>query len=243
MITVRLLRYSIADGAHNMAADELLLEGALNGVATLRFYGWSQPTVSLGYFQSHRVHSGDVLLSSLPFVRRPTGGATLVHHHELTYAIALPAALAMPNQGAWPTRMHRLIARALLELGIDSRVSEPATGRPRGRNLCFEQQSSGDLLVGTDKVVGSAQRKRRGALLQHGAVLLARSAFTPSLLGIVELAGRALDREHLQEAIVLELCRSTGWKCEAVDMTEFERLREEELVRTKYGALSWNCKR
>ena len=50
-IIVRVLPFAVADGPHNMAADEVLLEGALAGVASLRCYGWTTPTVSLGYFQ------------------------------------------------------------------------------------------------------------------------------------------------------------------------------------------------
>ena len=100
MSVVRLLPFAEAGGAHNMAADETLLEAAGAGQASLRFYGWSAPTVSLGYFQPHNVHISDPLLANLPYVRRPTGGATLVHHHEMTYALALPAesAVAKPRR-------------------------------------------------------------------------------------------------------------------------------------------------
>src|SRR5262245_26530345 len=89
--TIRLLPYAIADGPHNMAADETLLEGAGRGVASLRFYGWSEATLSLGYFQPARRRFDAERLASLPFVRRPSGGDALVHHHELTCALALPA--------------------------------------------------------------------------------------------------------------------------------------------------------
>ncbi len=88
---VRLLPFATADGPHNMAADESLLEAAIAGAASLRFYGWSVPTLSLGYFQPQSVRLADSRLTGLPWVRRPTGGAALVHHHELTYAVALPA--------------------------------------------------------------------------------------------------------------------------------------------------------
>src|SRR5205814_9219218 len=87
----RLLPYAVADGPHNMAADEVLLESAAAGIASLRFYGWSEATLSLGYFQPERLRHEDERLTGLPYVRRPSGGATLVHHHEVTYALALPA--------------------------------------------------------------------------------------------------------------------------------------------------------
>ena len=87
---IRLLPFAIADGVTNMAADEVMLRSAADGIASLRFYGWAQATVSLGYFQSHVANRADPKLGALPWVRRPSGGATLVHHHALTYALALP---------------------------------------------------------------------------------------------------------------------------------------------------------
>src|ERR1043166_1816340 len=84
--SIRLLPASGATGPTNMACDETLVHSAADGIASLRFYTWTTATVSLGYFQSHAVRLTDPLLANLPFVRRPSGGATLVHHHELTYA-------------------------------------------------------------------------------------------------------------------------------------------------------------
>src|SRR5947207_4428455 len=100
-----------------MAADEALLQSALAGKPSLRLYGWSEPTVSLGYFQPEAVRREDPRLAQLPYVRRPSGGGTLVHHHEVTYALALPPG---PNwqSGAgkhlqfWLWRMHEIIAAA-----------------------------------------------------------------------------------------------------------------------------------
>src|SRR5947209_7466749 len=72
MNTVRLLPFAAADGPRNMAADEVLLEAAVGGGASLRFYGWSEPTLSLGYFQPQSVRLSDPRLAGLPWVRRPT---------------------------------------------------------------------------------------------------------------------------------------------------------------------------
>ena len=71
-VRCRLLPFAVADGARNMATDETLLESAVAGVASLRLYGWSQATVSLGYFQPEMVRRTE-LLAPLPFVRRPSG--------------------------------------------------------------------------------------------------------------------------------------------------------------------------
>src|SRR5437762_6826079 len=102
--SIRLLPAQNADGATNMAADETLLHSAASAVASLRFYTWTTATLSLGYFQPHAVRLSDPLLVELPFVRRPSGGATLVHHHEVTYALALPPHLQSGEP--WLRRMH-----------------------------------------------------------------------------------------------------------------------------------------
>src|SRR5204863_1172395 len=101
-----------------MAADEVLLHAAAGGIASLRFYGWTRPTLSLGYFQPAAVRLNDPLLAPLPWVRRSTGGATLVHHHELTYAFALPPGLPWQPKGSWMLRMHRIIKFALESAGL-----------------------------------------------------------------------------------------------------------------------------
>src|SRR5262245_37769230 len=169
------------DGPANMAADEVLLRSAANGQASLRFYGWTEPTLSLGYFQPAARRLEDPLLRDLPFVRRPTGGEALVHHHELTYCLAVPSQQARPSL-PW-LAMHEVIVAALAELGITARpritpppgplpeaergrkttcappllAGEGAGGRGLSRPfsgfLCFKHITAGDLIVNGAKVV------------------------------------------------------------------------------------------
>ena len=98
-----------------MALDEVLLEGAILGEASLRFYQWREPTVSLGYFQPYAAAAG---LAGLPLVRRPTGGDLLVHHHELTYTLALAALAA---------RIASALSLAALAVRIASALALAAT--------------------------------------------------------------------------------------------------------------------
>jgi lipoate-protein ligase A len=267
----------MADGPHNMAADEVLLEAAAAGVASLRLYGWTTATLSLGYFQPECLRLSDSLLAPLPFVRRPSGGDTLVHHHELTYAIGLPAGLPWQGRQPWLCRMHQIISEALGELGVSAQVFHPAGAAPlrasdtachlaeapaRARDaplparrfglvrggalpgpLCFHHFTSGDLLIGSAKVVGSAQRRRRGALLQHGGILLAGSPYTPSLPGIHELTGHNLTVNTVCAAIVDFFARRTGWSLTPGEWSATEHGRLEALVAGKYTQASWNQKR
>jgi hypothetical protein len=179
-------------------------------------------------------------------VRRPTGGATLVHDNELTYALAVPAGPPwQPGDepvASWLHRMHRIIAAALNELGVPARAC-PGEDRPLAGTLCFQHLTAGDLVIGTTKVVGSAQRRQRSALLQHGAILLAASPHTPVLPGILELSPRSPTSPALAAALERVLARETGWDLIPADWAASERRRIDELVAGKYAQDAWNCKR
>jgi lipoyl(octanoyl) transferase len=231
----------VADGPTNMATDEALLKSAHRNVAFLRFYGWSVPAVSLGYFQKESVRHDDPLLAALPVVRRPSGGSMLVHHHELTYALIVPAE---PRQrhDLWPRRMHEVIAAALAALGIRARLFEPAGPNSFEGSLCFHHFAPGDVVVGSAKVVGSAQRRHHGALLQHGGILLGQSLHAPSLPGIQELTGRVVTPQCLQDAVAQHFVAVQGTAMDVGDLnTQQQAIRQ--LVETKYCTPGWNYRR
>lgn len=239
----RQLPFSTADGFHQMAADETMLHSAVAGVASFRLYCWSEATVSLGYFQPERLRFQDSRLTSLPFVRRPSGGDTLVHHHELTYAIALPAGLPWQTRESWACRMHGIIAAASHSLGISAQAAACEDISWFDGLLCFQHITAADLRIGSAKVVGSAQRRQRGALLQHGAILLATSPHTPHLPGIEELTGKTISAAEMSQALCTEFIQQTGWNLIEDDWTHAERAHWYELVVHKYSSESWNRKR
>jgi lipoate-protein ligase A len=244
MPQIRLLPFASADGPTNMAVDEVLLEAAASGTASLRFYTWDPPTLSLGYFQLESARHAFPHLAKLPFVRRASGGSTLVHHHELTYALALPAGLPWQQRGeSWVCRMHRIIVAALEVLAGVACECVGSEERKLGEVLCFLQHTPGDVILKGHKIVGSAQRKQRGAMLQHGGVLSARSEHIPGLPGLRELAGVSLSYPDLASAILRQFRAETGWMAEACDLIPAERQRAHELAETKYGSREWNEKR
>src|SRR4051812_35035035 len=122
--TVRLLRLESLPGPANMAADEAMLLAAAAGTASLRFYTWAEPTLSLGYFQPAAARGSDPRLTELPWVRRASGGAALVHHHEVTYALALPPGRPwqVPGGESWACRFHHVVTRALTPFGAATRA-------------------------------------------------------------------------------------------------------------------------
>lgn len=231
-------------GSYAMASDELLLELAEKGICAVRFYTWAEPTVSLGYFQSASLLANSKELKTLPWVRRATGGEALVHHHELTYALGLPLIIAGQKSTLWQEKMHLIIQKALLLLG----VSLPEINLPEQRNdpsnlLCFHHHAPQDLIINRHKVVGSAQRKKKRGVIQHGGILLAQSIYTPSLPGILELSGIKLCPEELSSIIVNECRDALGWAFKASVWAPEEKARIQHFRKHRYADAGWNNKR
>ncbi|MBI4719195.1 MAG: lipoate--protein ligase family protein [Planctomycetes bacterium] len=177
---IRVLSDPASDGPANMARDEALLEcvGRRAAPPTLRLYQWDPPTVSLGYFQPYAEFAAlPPPAGSLAVVRRLTGGGAILHDQELTYSLVLPANHALLSTG--PRRlyelMHEAVAAALSGLGVSAAPCGQSddSSPTRGPFFCFARRHACDLLVGEAKIAGSAQRRTRQAVLQHGSIVLA----------------------------------------------------------------------
>ena len=166
-------------GAANMALDEALMARArASGEAVLRVYQWAAPTLSFGRNQTARgaYDAARAAERGVDVVRRPTGGRALLHHREVTYSVTAPATDAEPLGAAY-ARINRLLLDGLRRLGVpDARLAAPAGRSPLpGAAPCFETPTAGELVAGGGagaKLVGSAQYRERGALLQHGSILV-----------------------------------------------------------------------
>ena len=185
-------------GAWNMAVDAALLEEALSsGTTFIRLYRWAEATISLGYFQKPEEHSADLRFRHLPCVRRLSGGGAILHDHEQTYSCVLPPGHHLAEQ---PSVLYRLMHSVVIELLNDRGVElSPRGYDSRNRTepfLCFLREASPDLVLHGHKVLGSAQRRRRGAVLQHGSLLLGSSASAHELLGLSELVPACEWSEH-----------------------------------------------
>lgn len=245
MLEMRLLPTLAASGPEQMARDEALLESAADqGVVSFRFYRWSEPTLSLGYFQGAGDRTGE--LASLAWVRRASGGAAILHHspHELTYSFALPAAAAtIPVGESWICRVHYAIRDCLKAMGVRTRAVVCGEEQKLGEFLCFLHHTPGDLVLDGSKVVGSAQRKQRGAILQHGTILLSTSAYTPQLPGLADLAGIGIDESEFMAGIRSELGRQLGWSYVEGDWTADELVEARRIKSEKYRSRDWNERR
>lgn len=171
----RLVQDGGAAGPWNMAVDEALLQGqALAGAQpVLRFYGWEPACLSLG-----RLQPWDEAYQRMgtEVVRRPTGGRAVWHQHEVTYSIAARLE-QLPSRGNSVSEVYQVLNRGLLnglaQLGV---VVEAASGsgaskadRPAN---CFSTGATCDGAVDGKKLLGAAQLRQGGAVLQHGSLLL-----------------------------------------------------------------------
>lgn len=243
----RLIVDAGASGAWQMAVDEVLLETAAGGGGpSLRFYGWSEPTLSLGYFQRFEDARRHPPSRDCPRVRRQTGGGAILHDHELTYSLALPEThrLAVRATQLYEA-VHEALRRALDDFGIAAALrADDDEGRTGGEPfLCFQRRTRYDVLVGTTKVCGSAQRRRRGAILQHGSLLLAQSSKAPELPGIRELAGKEVERESFVESWGAQLSAGLGLALFAAPLAVAELDAVRRLAIEKYGTARWNERR
>jgi lipoate-protein ligase A len=255
-LSCHILTYEISSGPVNMALDEALLDRVASqpDAAFLRTYGWSNPTLSLGYFQSQCQATAEARWRSVPMVRRATGGGAIWHHHEVTYAVVLPAhhRLARPSTALYQT-VHAAILDVLRAQGLSPfrrASSEPAPEQPgdassRPPFLCFTDRDPEDIVTDGFKVVGSAQRRRAGAILQHGSILLRQSDRTPELRGVCDLADVPEDPRFWSGPIERGIMMALDLAPAPLDPPAYALLRYHalDLEQTVYGDPAWTARR
>jgi lipoate-protein ligase A len=193
----------VEDGARNMALDEAAMEGARRGAVVFRTYGWDPECVSLGRNQPTAGELGGRPLTTfepgVDVVRRPTGGRAVFHGPEITYAFIAPERL-LGGPKAIYRAVHAALADTLRALGVP--LDEPGCqteagpgGPPLDLDECFISPAPGEITAGGRKLVGSAQWRHRGAVLQHGSLLLTNRQERASVGG--EGGGRAIALDEL----------------------------------------------
>lgn len=173
----RFIDCDINNGYFNMAVDEVLSYRVSKGdsIPILRFYRWDPPCLSLGYFQDAQkeINFEGLKKHKIDLVRRLTGGRAVLHDIEITYSIIIPLKYDwIPNS---INESYRIISLALLEglkkLGINASLSKKISGKiPHTSSACFDAPSSYELIANEKKIIGSAQKRFNGILLQHGSI-------------------------------------------------------------------------
>ena len=217
-----------SSGIFNMSMDAALLQLAAERERSIvRIYQWSEPTVTLGYFQG----AGQAVESpfpGLPVVRRLSGGGAILHDQELTYSLVLPASHPARQEpsGVYST-VHQAIIQLLSNAGVpcqlrsefeamNSHTTVSNTANVAEPFLCFLRKNANDIVHASGhKIVGSAQRRRKGVTLQHGSIILKASRMVPQVPGIKELEPNFLDedfRHSLPGIIARSISHSTNFR-------------------------------
>ena len=171
----RLLLAEPRSGAENMARDSALqARAARTGETVFSIYSWTRPTLSFG---RHQPATGlydieKIRSANVDVVRRPTGGRAILHDHEVTYSVTAPLKDAAPLRETY-SRINRILLDGLGRLGVGVELASPKerAAAPSMRP-CFETPGEGELVAQGSKLVGSAQWRDEGALLQHGSILV-----------------------------------------------------------------------
>jgi len=267
MTTWRLLTTRPTHGAWNMAADEAILEqiGRGTSLPTLRLYAWDPACLSLGHAQPFADVDSERLRShGWEVVRRLTGGRAILHTDELTYSVIAPqdeprvAGSILESY----SRLAVALMRAVHDLGLPVEMKE-GKADPDGKSnpVCFEVPSTYEITVGGKKLIGSAQARRKGGVLQHGSLPLhgdlsrivqalvfeeesdrerAAQRLLERATTVESVLGRVVDWETAAEAFVLAFEAELGIELESGGMSETEISRTDELVREKYDHPNWN---
>lgn len=233
-----------------MAVDEALLEGAGPEQApTLRFYTWAEPTLSLGYFQEHEHRQAHSPSQCCTLVRRASGGGAILHHLELTYSYVVPMRSRFSDDPLflYDTFHDSLIETLKEEWGVSAEryvplasIGHVATPEPF---LCFERRAAGDVICQGKKICGSAQRRGRSAVLQHGSVLLQQSPYTPELPGILELTGVLIPLNELWQRWAKRLALHLNAEFVPGVLSQEEREESQRIADQKFSSLDWTHRR
>ncbi len=258
--TWRLLNTGHLDGATNMAIDEAVSRAVQANLVppTLRFFGWNPACLSLGQAQPGTDVDREVCRAlGVDVVRRPTGGRAILHTDELTYSVI--ASDTEPRVvGSIVDSYRRLsegLLRGLMLMGVPTQQAELPDGHDRDAGpVCFEVPSNYEIVFGGKKLVGSAQMRKAGVVLQHGTLPLhgdiARISnclvSKPDVdrvrqrAATVEAAiGRVIDFEDAARWMAQGMAETLNLDLQVGELVEQERAWADDLRRKKYAADEW----
>jgi lipoyl(octanoyl) transferase len=268
----RLLRSPFADGPLNMAVDEAILQSLADGhgTPTLRFFGWQPPCLSLGYAQAAAEVAADRLAAhGYDLVRRPTGGRAILHTDELTYSVIAP--MNEPRVMGGVLESYQQLSAGLLaglqRLGLGVRADKKYDGSEALAKgpVCFEVPSNYEITVANGatprKLLGSAQVRKRGVVLQHGTLPLtgdlgricdvlvfssdearqaARARLQERAATVAEVLGEAVTWARAAEALADGFASVLNLELVEAPLSEREDALAHQLRDEKYATAAWN---
>ncbi len=229
-----------------MAVDEAMMEACIidGGLPTLRVYGWTPPALSLGYFQKEHDFRKLPEYSGVDIVKRLTGGGAIFHNNELTFSV-----VCRTGTGVLPEdvcQSYEAVCEAIVcgldMIGVNAHIrgkkappNPVANAEKYSPYLCFEKPSRYDVVINGQKIAGSAQRRKKTALLHHGSIPIKprRAAGSTSA---EEAAGKIMTFQEVKNAFVDGFAQSFESVFFEEDLTPAELRLVRELIRNKYNS-------
>jgi len=264
----RVIKSPPASAEYNMALDEAFLFSTSQFLSppTLRLYSWHPPAISIGYAQKiNDVDPSALAKNQWGLVRRPTGGKAILHIDELTYSITAP--LNDPIMAGSLLESYRRISAALQKslefLGISTSADHQYSNESGQKNIdavCFKTPSNYEITWKGKKLIGSAQARKAGGVLQHGSLPLfgdlaritkvlnyasqndrdtAAQQTLDRAVTLEEAAGHPITWEQVSEALIAGFSSQFGIQLMLDEPTQNELAEAEKLVQTKYASSSW----
>lgn len=253
----RLLNMEANPAAMNMAIDESILlaqKGQPN--PTLRFYEWSSPAFSFGYFQNiaSEVDVEACRADGIELVKRMTGGGTVVHGWELTYTLVLPRGAAEMDISEAYQRIGQSLAKAFQKLGVPAQCY---AARPDSSeavpNICLTNPAEHDVMSDDKKLAGVSVRRTRDGIMFQGYIsldippsfILNRVSKDPEVQQSVREKSTAIniDGHFIKRDALIQAVSETfeiGIAFNSGKLSSMERVEAETLVETKYATAAWN---
>jgi lipoate-protein ligase A len=213
--------------AFNMALDEVLLETAPQaGRPVLRFYGWTQPAATFGYFQ--KIAALELATPLRPLVRRTTGGGLVPHDRDWTYSLAIPPSHGWHDLPAAQSyeRIHQWIQSAFQRLGLTTGLAPSCRKELPGQ--CFAGHEKSDLLWQGRKIAGAAQRRSKTGLLIQGSV---------------QPPSGSLLRDDWEAAMLEAATQAWHVRWEWLLPSTDRLAHARELAQSRYAQAAWNRRR
>ena len=253
----RLLDMGANPAAMNMAIDEaILLAQKAQPKPTLRFYKWSSPAFSFGYFQdiASEVDLAACRADGIELVKRMTGGGTVVHGWELTYTLVLPRDATEMGISEAYQRIGQSLVKAFQKLGVPAQCYAACPDSPEtAPNICLTNPADHDVMSDDKKLAGVSVRRNRDGIMFQGYIsldmppssILDRVSKDPDVQQnvreqstAINIDGRFITRDALIQAVheTFEL----GIAFNSGKLSPMERTQAETLVETKYATVVWN---
>jgi lipoate-protein ligase A len=237
-----------------MAIDHAVAQALRPEEGVLRLYLWDRPTLSFGRNEPARglYDTTSARKAGVAFVRRPTGGRVVLHHEELTYAVAV-AVGAVGGLRETYRIVNRALAAALHSLGAPvGLAAAPGSAAHPGAGPCFDAPAEGEVVARGQKLVGSAQVRMGRTILQHGSIILAGDQRLIATLGPVAvsrppatleaLLGSVPPRPALETALVAAFEAVLGGRWDGDELTDAERTSASRLE-ARYRSADWTWRR